>query len=284
MEPILEILRPDGSTERHMLGAEQVILGRHPRSGIAIPSAYELEAEHMMIMPRREGCWISVAEGARTPATVAGQHFVSGMLPWGSELGVGSLLLRVMEAPPQVAAPKQSQVSLPTVLLSVALLGVAAWLFLRPADDRLPGMTSAPPPPLFSDKAACPVERAASLPRAKEAADAASARRDRYAFDAQDGIQAVELYAVAAACFSAAGQDAEAERARTSGQQLLDRIQEDYRTRRLGLQRALEYRRTRQALVETRGLLALVSHLDDPYTAWLRSLERHLRLKTETRR
>ena len=284
MHPYLEIYRPDGTTERHELSTDQLLVGRHPRSGVALPAAYELESEHLMVMPRREGCWISVAQGARTPVMVHGQRFESGMLPWGSELSVGSLFMRVMEPPPVVEAEKPPQVSLTTVLLAVLLLGAAAWLFLRPPDDRLPGMTSAPPPPLFSEPAACPEDKGGALPRAREASDAAVAKRERYAFEPQDGIQAVQHFGVAAACFAAGGQDRDAEAARQNRQQLIDRIEEDYRTRRLGLQRALEYRRTRQALVETRGLLALVSHLDDPYTEWLRSLERHLRLKVEPRR
>ena len=42
--------------------------------------------------------------------------------------------------------------------------------------------------------------------------------------------------------------------------------------------------RTRQALIETQKLLDLVKHLNHPYTTWLRNMERHLQLKTETRK
>ena len=53
---------------------------------------------------------------------------------------------------------------------------------------------------------------------------------------------------------------------------------------RLKLERAIQYKRTRQALIETQKLLDLVKHLNHPYTTWLRNMERHLLLKTESRK
>jgi hypothetical protein len=279
--PILEILRQDGSVERHSLGRDRVILGRQPRDGIAVPYALELEAEHLLLAPRSEGCWLSVAEGVRTPALVRGQRFDGGLVPWGTELSVGSLWLKLVASRPRPARPPA--VSLPTLGFIVALLGVAGWLLFSPEEEELPGMTTAQPPALFGDAPGCPEkDEAATAPRAREAADAALAKSQRYPFAAQDGIRAVEMFGEAASCFAAAGQDAAADRVRKSRTALEARIQEDYRTHRLKLERAIEYRRTRAALVEVRELLALVRHLDHPYTTWLHTLERHLSLKTES--
>lgn len=292
MERYVEIIHPNGAKERHSLARERVVLGRQPREGIPIPYAMELEFEHLLLVPRKDGCWLSIAEGARTPALVHGQRLDNGLVAWGTEVNLGPLWFKVVDAPgarasgsmpatPGAAPP--SKVSLSTVLVSASLIAFAGWLFLTPAEDGIPGMTSAAPPPLFAAPPSCPEKDAAAAdPRAREASDAALAKSQRYPFAAQDGIGAVELYAVAAACYTLSGKDTDADQARQAGAALEERIQEDYRTHRLKLERAIQYKRTRQALIETQKLLDLVKHLDHPYTTWLRNMERHLLLKTES--
>jgi hypothetical protein len=281
MSAYVEITHRNGSTERHPLAGERVILGRQPSSdGIRTPQALELEHEHLLLVPRAEGCWLSVAQGARTPAVVEGHRLDSGMVAWGTEVSLGSLWLKLVDAP----AVKRSTVGAPTMVLALVLVGAAGWLFLSAGEDELPGMTSLEPPGLFAAPAACPEpEPAAAEARAREAADAAVARSQRYPFAAQDGIGAVELYGLAASCFATAGRDRDAEQMSGQRARLVGRIEEDYRTHRLRLERAIQYRRTRQALIQTRELLDLVRHTDHPYTSWLQNLERHLALATESK-
>lgn len=291
MERYVEIIHPNGAKERHSLARERVVLGRQPREGIPIPYAMELEYEHLLLVPRKDGCWLSIAEGARTPALVNGQRLDNGLVAWGSEVNLGPLWFKVVDGPGARASgampvpgapPANKPVSLSTVILSASLIAFAGWLFLSPSDDGLPGMTSVAPPPLFSAPPSCPEKDPnAAGARAREAADAALAKSQRYPFAAQDGVGAVELYALAASCFTTSGKDGDADQMRQSGSALEERIQEDYRTHRLKLERAVQYKRTRQALIETQKLLDLVSHLDHPYTTWLRNMERHLLLKTE---
>lgn len=294
MERYVEIIHPNGAKERHSLARERVVLGRQPREGIPIPYAMELEYEHLLLVPRKDGCWLSIAEGARTPALVNGQRLDNGLVAWGSEVNLGPLWFKVVDAPgaarasggiPVPGAAPPQKTSLTTILLSAALLAFAGWLFLSPEDDGLPGMTSVAPPPLFAAPPTCPEKDPANAGgRAHEAADAALAKSQRYPFAAQDGVGAVELYALAAACYTVAGRDGDADLVRQAGASLEERIQEDYRTHRLKLERAIQYKRTRQALIETQKLLDLVKHLNHPYTTWLRNMERHLLLKTESRK
>lgn len=292
MERYVEIIHPNGAKERHSLARERVVLGRQPREGIPIPYAMELEYEHLLLVPRKDGCWLSIAEGARTPALVNGQRLDNGLVAWGSEVNLGPLWFKVVDAPsprasgsiPAPGAAPPGKVSLSTILVSASLVAFAGWLFLTPEDDGIPGMTSVAPPPLFAAPPSCPEkDPAAAAPRAQEAADAALAKSQRYPFAAQDGVGAVELYNLAAACFTTAGKDGDADQARQAGAALEERIQEDYRTHRLKLERAIQYKRTRQALIETQKLLDLVRHLDHPYTTWLRNMERHLQLKVESK-
>ena len=298
MAPSIEIIHPNGARERHPLVGQQVVLGRQPRDGIAIPYAMELELEHLLLVPQREGCWLSVVQGARTPALVQGQRLDSGLITWGTEVNLGPLWFKVMDSPAAqdpAQAPSRShghgpgqtqapRTSLTTVLMFGGLVLAAGWLLLSSGGDSLPEMTSVKPPALFTAPAPCPEkDPAAAQPRAHEAENAALAKSQRYPFEAQDGISAVELYGLARSCYLVAGRDAQADRVTHDRDALKSRITEDYRTHQLKLDRAIRYRRTRQALIESEKLLDLVKHLDHPYTTWLRSLERRLRLKVESK-
>jgi hypothetical protein len=281
MEPHLEIIHPSGATESFALEGEQVILGRQPKDGIAVPRARELELEHLMLAPRGEGCWLSVVHGARTPALVGGAPFAGGLVPWGTEIQLGSLWLKVVDSAPstaEAAARLSPVVTLGALGLALALGWV---LWEQRAADELP-VTTVRPPALFDAAAApCPeADAKAAGPRAREVAASAAAKSDRYAFAARDGVEAVRLYGLAASCATVAGRQADAAALTAARAALAKQIDEDYRTHVLRLERAIADRRTRQALAESRALVALVGHLDHPYVAWIRSLERVLTSKT----
>src|SRR5690606_39579051 len=101
---------------------------------------------------------------------------------------------------------------------------------------------------------------------------------------ARDGVAAVGLYGVAGRCSVAARREGEAAKVDQARARLEQRIQEDYRTHRLKLERALEARQGDQALVQSRHLLALVAHLDHPYTEWVINLERRLAARSGGKR
>jgi hypothetical protein len=282
MTPHLEIVQSDGSSERYPLGgSEHIIVGRQPREGIALPHAGELELEHLRLTPRPGGCWVGVAGGVRTPLLVGGEPFAGGLVPWGSSLQLGSLWLRLTDELPEGARGRR--VGGVGLLAALAMVGAAAWLIVPPGAGQGTELGAVPPPALFpAALPACPeAEAGAAAARAREVAEAALAKAERYPFASQDGVRAVELYGVAAGCFTAGGKRSEAERVARERTALARRLEEDYRTHRLKLERAIEYGRTREALVESRELLALVAHLDHPYTHWLRAVERRLSLKTE---
>ena len=72
----VEIVRPDGGTERHPL-VGRLVIGRRPQDGVAVPAATELEPEHVLVVAHHDGCWLSVVEGARAPV----QSFAGDTLP-----------------------------------------------------------------------------------------------------------------------------------------------------------------------------------------------------------
>lgn len=282
MEAWVEITRPDGTTERHRIEGEQVTVGRSPTAGIPLVNASDLEAEHLLVAPRPEGCWISVAEGA-SPATARGEIVRAQVVPWGTELRLGSVQLRVTDKP----TPTRSaggQVSWPVLIAAFVGIPLAGWMLLSEPEGELPTEAGAPPPALFDPVGECSESGPGALHVAREAAEGGSHKSERYPFAAQDGVQAVELYAIAQACYQAAGRSSDARRIRRERETLVQHIEEDYRTHRLRLERALRFQRWEDALREARALGALTVHRQgDPYVTWLMLLERRLQLIIDQR-
>jgi hypothetical protein len=275
MDAYVEVLRADGSSERHRIEGEQMTLGRSPAAGITVTGVEELEPEHLLVAPRSDGCWVAIAKGARIGAVVRGTPFEHGLLAWGSEVEIGTVRLRVSNTAP--GAVKDQQVSPPVAIAALVGIAVLGWLLLGDDGGELPE-TAAAPPPLFGEAAPCGAEGPAALHAAREAAEAAAAKSERYVFSAQDGVTAVTLYARAEACFGRSGAAADARRMATEREAMTRRIDEDYKTHRLRLERSLHHARFPEALVEAHAIRALTEHLEGPYVDWLTLLERRLQM------
>jgi len=279
MEAFVEVKREDGHTETVKITGEQAIVGRSPVANVPLPDMRELELEHLLLAPKKEGCWVAVARGATIPAFVRGQRIDHRMLPWGTEVQLGTVKLKLMDALPR---PDKVKAGVNPLLLvaTIVIVPVAGWVLLRPkGQDIITEQPAAAAPELFASQAQCPAQGDAAKRRADAASQAADARGQRYPFDAQDGIRAVQQYQVAYACYQTAGELSEAARMQREGGALQRRIEEDYRTHRLRLDRAIEQEQVLDALYETQALLALLKHKQgDQYRAWLETLERRLQL------
>jgi hypothetical protein len=174
-------------------------------------------------------------------------------------------------------AVKSQQVSPPVAIAAIVGIAVFGWLLLGDDGGELPE-TAATPPPLFGEAPPCGAEGPGALHAAREAAEAAAAKSERYVFSAQDGVTAVTLYARAEACFGRSGAPADARRMATEREAMTRRIDEDYKTHRLRLERSLHNARFPEALVEAHAIRALTGHLEGPYVDWLTLLERRLQM------
>lgn len=280
MEAYIEITREDGSLERMRIEGEQITLGKASNAGVSLPDQRDLENEHLLIAPRGEGCWIAVAQGAKLGAKVGGAPFQHGMVAWGTEVEVGNLRFRITDKPPQEQKKGQQQVS-PVVLVGAVVAAVAV-LWLLSGDPATGLETDAPDPiVLFADVPVCADTGPGADRRADDNAEAALAKSERYPFDPGDGVESVRLYRTAQACYLALGNAPAAAEMQREGDYMQHRIEEDYRTHRLRLERALEHENFDDALLETRALVALVSGIDpnNPYVQWLGRLERQLELQ-----
>ncbi len=282
MDAWVVVSRPDGSSERHRIEGEQATVGRSPTAGVALVNAEDLQPEHLLLAPRPDGCWVAIAKGAQPAATVRGRIIEGEMLPWGTEVQVGETTIRITDKMTDDRKPGDKGVSSPVLVIAFVAIPLVGWMLLSDEEGDLPLDPGAPAPELFSDIAPCPDRGDEALHRATEAAEAASHRSERYPFDAQDGVQAVELYAVAQACYQTAGRASDSRRIRRDRDALVRRINEDYRTHRLRLERALLHEHFPDALVEAKELNQLLRHKEgDPYAAWLELLERQLQLRVD---
>lgn len=275
MDAYVEVLRADGTSERHRIEGEQMTLGRSPAAGITVTGVDELEPEHLLVAPRPDGCWVAIAKGSRVGAVVRGSPFEHGLLAWGSEIEIGPVKLKVTNALP--VTKQAGKISPPVAIAALAAIGVAGWMLLSDPGGGLPE-TAATAPPLFGALPTCGADGPVALHNAREAAEAAVAKSERYVFSAQDGVAAVNLYGKAQVCFGQAGATADARRMQMERESLTRRIEEDYKTHRLRLERGLRLAHFDDAGREARALRALTRHLSGPYVDWLTLLERRLQL------
>jgi hypothetical protein len=273
MEATIDILRPDGTSERHRIEGEQITIGRSSAAGISLPSYSDLEPEHVLVAPRQNGCWISSARGAAIAVHVGGRPFENGLIPWGSEFVIGDLIFRVVDAAAEKRAKKPGISPVVWLAFSVPLV---AFLLLRKPHTEI-ASTEAEPPKLFAENVRCSEQGPNAAARARSEADAGFFKSDRYVFDLEDGVQAVDHFALAAACYAASGSEVDAARMRTEHDALAGRIDEDYAGYRLKLERAIRDGLFEDALLRVRALRRLTRHIQSDYTTWLESLEQQLR-------
>ena len=127
-------------------------------------------------------------------------------------------------------------------------------------------------PELFVDVAVCPL-RGDSLRNGQRLEELGLLRADRYAYNASDGVRAVQRYREAEACYRAAGSQSDEARVNRLLTALRARVNTDYAAARLNLVTALDQGRWSDALSEIHRLLLLTKHLRrHGYVEWLNKI------------
>ncbi len=272
MNAYVEVVHEDGRKDRFPIEGAQVTLGKSGTAGISLPTSADLELEHLLIAPRgKEGCWVSTSQGARTPTKVKGKDFSSGMVPWGTELVIGSVRIKLTDRQPS-ASEGPSKVVL---LGAVAIIAVVALMLMPQGEDMMPSGEGIEPPDLFADlPTQCQTDGEDAAERVEYAAHS---RGDRYSYEPEDGVQAVRLYAEAKACYEQAGQGDRARLMDDARENLQSEIEADFAAYRLRLHHAVSIEDWRAAEREAEAIASLTKRLDreHPYKAWL---ERVLRI------
>lgn len=272
-----QIIRSDGSTAFFPLADSELILGRSSNVAISLPAANELELEHLLILARgEEGCWVSVAARTETPVFRDGEELRSALLPWGTELRVGSLTLRLARSERQGwhwFTPARSGI----FAFAILVFGFVGWSHSQPrAATKIDSGRARAHPLLFEGASRCPSGGDARR-SAAQSAYVAHSRADRYAYDARDGIRAVVRFEQAADCYETAGEAVVAAEMRARALGLREAIDTDYATERLRLMNAIDQRAWSDALHATERLILLTQHLEEhDYVQWLKRLRRQI--------
>jgi hypothetical protein len=159
-------------------------------------------------------------------------------------------------------------------------VGGAYYYTIQVAGSALPARPSEAPA-LFAATAECPERGPAAKRRAHESLTTAELKYQRYPFAPRDGVIAVDLASVAEACFGASRDApgvAEAARKRAS---MMQRIDDDYRLRRLRLDRAIGAGLLREMYVEAEVLKNLLEPRKGPFREWLIQLQRYCAVQME---
>ena len=177
-----------------------------------------------------------------------------------------------------VVLPKARSVH-PGLIALVAVIG--GWAALQVwrqqgADSAFERVAQEKPPGLFEAVVACPFSGAAAGQAAIELGDKARSKFQRYAFEATEGIVAVQLGQQAEACLRALGNAAAADELarRRAGWQAV--IEADLAGYTLRLKRAQDNERWDDALSELSLVRELYAHRTDAYVRRLERLQLHL--------
>jgi hypothetical protein len=272
----IRVTLPDGSDVDHPID-ERTTIGSSAEATIAIDGEPGLDAEHLMLVPRDDGCWVSVVRGAKTPVMCDGAVITDGVAPWGATLAIASIRIELGSSAPGARKARGRSPVLMAMIVGVAAL--VAFAAMRSRDARAEAIEDETERTvLFDAPRGCGVAAEVALAHASETLRVARARGERFAFDPQDGIAAVALYEEAGACFLSAGAVPWAETAAHEGRTLREQIDGTYRRLRFALVQQLQRGRDREALETVRELRTLTSHRDDAYTQGLVDLDRSLQL------
>ena len=289
--PYVEVFTPDQPTQYVDLVGEHVVVGSAIACQVVIERS-EISREHVLLSARPEGCYVATARGVTTPVFVNNAAFDRGMVPWNTELFIGNVRLHLhdgsvpKEMRAAIASGKKQQVQggINPVILAMVLIVIplVAWMVLKTPDQEANRVTQAPPPLFDELTRACPqTDPIQAQTLAAESARRALAKAERMPYRVQDGIDAVNAYATAAACYRATGDAATAEQHLTSARALSATLNDDYRNHQFRLERALEQQRDADALLEARLLKNLTVHRPGPYYNTLSALERRLALAVD---
>ncbi len=274
-----------GKVTEHKLEPGQTTIGSDKNSTISLPPGDGLLAQHILLVPSPEGCWVSTVPGAPLKSE-KGESVDGQYVEWNSQLSLGRLCFslkskktgkKIAQARNQKGkAPDTGEESSNTVspVIIMALLLALAYLgngFLGASQPDVESISTAPPL-LFAESVKCASGNSGH--RAEQAEEAAFAKRQRSVFDLQDGIAAVELFSESENCYRAAGRPTEAQAVQSEGSELRASLEAEYKLLRVRLQRALHSGNRSVASTQVNRLQELLRHrASHSYVLALRRLE-----------
>lgn len=276
---------PTGQVEQLSIENERVLIGSGAHCEIRLPLA-EARVEHVLIELGPAGVFAR-ALSFEPPPMINNVPFTQAPLPPGSVLGISGtqIYVEVQEGNQNQAGLHANEKKKSPVMMIALLLMIPAGGYLFLGNDEAAGAKDEQrpqPPELWAPPSpACPHarDRAEAISYARDRMAAADAKRERRPFHVQDGIQAVPIYEMAAACFKAGADAPSGNLADESAKYLRREMTDDFRMRRVRLDHALSIDDYVSAQKEVRVLLQFVEGKQGEYVTWLSNLDRKLKLK-----
>ena len=281
-----QIRQVSGQVDQLTMEAERVLMGSGAHCEIRLP-VDQARVEHVLVELGPAGIFVR-ALNFEPPPTINGVPFQQAPLPPNAVLGVGNVQITIElvegAAGGKAADKSKKKTSMTSVLAMAVILPLGGYMILgddgtdhdkKPAPKSAPELWAAP-------VTSCPYTGPQALAFAREKMAVADAKRERRPFHVQDGVQAVPTYEAAAVCFRAGGDPASGNLADESAKFLRRDITDDFRTRRVRLDHALNVDDYANARKEIRVLLQFTEGKSGDYVTWLSNLDRKLKLKATT--
>jgi hypothetical protein len=272
----------DGRQEQILVDADRALIGSAGHCELRLPPETAAH-EHVEIFAHEGAVHFATKSYALASLpSLDGVATVEGRWQSGSVLRIGDVQLSVELVSLGMAKAKPPLwalfVAIPAIVLT--MVGVA---LARPVDRGLPPIPEAPV--LVGPKdARCPElapEQRGVL--ATEKLRVALAKRERSPFAPQEGIEAIALFELSAACFRDAGQPEQAKGADEAADALRAKLDEDYRLRRVRHEHAYRTHQLGAGKRELAVLIPMTSHRRGPYSEWLAALDRAATIELEQR-
>lgn len=278
MKAKLQVTLP-GEPDRHFPIDTRAIVGKGPTADVSLDNAPGVVKQHFRVKLGADGLDVRLAPGA-SPLTFEGRPFSGGAVPYGVDFYLDRIRFSCM-------APKKegnSKVVPLAIACGVVVLGFGA-MSIFADDSDLAVDTDEKDVVLFDDSAACPATDPAGAARKGQSLElAARAKRERYRYDAHDGLDAGRLFAQASKCYALGGDPAGQKRVDEEGQAWRQRITEEFRAARLRLRTAMQNNQLEAALGAVTSMRRMLQGEDHPYAKTLLSQERQLKIEIEKKK
>ena len=273
MKTKLEVSIP-GEADRHFPIDTRAVVGKGPTADISLDVPGVIP-QHFRVKLGPNDVDLRLAPGAR-PLAYEGRPFSGGAIPYGSDFYLDRVRFSCVK-------PKQETSSklLPLLLACVVVVGgVFALLLSNQTELESSSAASEQEVVLFSEAPACPQTDAVGAARkALSLEKAAQTKRERYRYEAHDGLDAGRLYAQASKCYLVAGDQAGKQRVDNEGDDWRQQVTQEFRAARLRLRSALQNKDLNGALNAIGSLQRMLQGEPLPYTGYLASTQRQIQLE-----
>jgi hypothetical protein len=226
------------------------------------------------------------AKAHNPPATVNGMPLTRSALGPDTVLGIGAVQVFVTVVAQTVdgatpgAQKKKSEGSPIVRLIGLIALPALGYMVLVDDETEIPAPPAAVPALFGSAAPPCPeTAPEQAMAKANENLDVAEGKRERHPFAPSQGVAAIELYRLSAACYRVARSENRAKDAEAAGRALESSINADFRARRIRLDHMLKVKDYELAAKDVAVLQELTAKKQGPYVQWLAALAEDLQRK-----